>query len=224
MNTSIPQNIRRLRRQAGLTQEQLAEKLFVTRQTISLWELGKAKPDVDTLQAIADCFQTDLMTVLYGSSGRQGERDQLRKRLIWWGIISGGLWMLLSATLEWLDCFQRKTFSLAAGGVYSWLMVWGLPLLAAGSGASLAILLRPVTGKKRNQVWSWCVALVCTFFLAYYGWFWYAVPRHSLIPGLNRAILRLTMDVPWAFLFVGYGIGRKVGVNMIYQICRRITN
>lgn len=38
MNTSIPQNIKRLRQQNGLTQEQLAEKLFVTRQTVSLWD------------------------------------------------------------------------------------------------------------------------------------------------------------------------------------------
>ena len=55
MNTSIPKNIKRLRQQAGLTQEQLAEKLFVTRQTVSLWENGKTQPDIETLERIAAC-------------------------------------------------------------------------------------------------------------------------------------------------------------------------
>ena len=35
MNTSISKNIKRLRQQTGMTQEQMAEKLFVTRQTVS---------------------------------------------------------------------------------------------------------------------------------------------------------------------------------------------
>ena len=50
MNTSIPKNIKRLRQQASLTQDQLAEKLFVTRQTVSLWENGKTQPDIETLE------------------------------------------------------------------------------------------------------------------------------------------------------------------------------
>ena len=48
MNTSISKNIKRLRQQAGLTQEQMAEKLFVTRQTVSLWENSKTQPDIQT--------------------------------------------------------------------------------------------------------------------------------------------------------------------------------
>ena len=54
MGFSIDRNIRRLRKEAGLTQEELAQKLFVTRQTISLWELGKVHPDLETLQKLAE--------------------------------------------------------------------------------------------------------------------------------------------------------------------------
>lgn len=56
MRLSIAKHIRSLRKRAGLTQEELAQRLYVTRQTVSLWELGKTRPDVETLQAIADCL------------------------------------------------------------------------------------------------------------------------------------------------------------------------
>lgn len=70
MNMSIDKNIRHLRKRAGWTQEELAQRLFVTRQTVSLWELGRARPDVETLEKIADCFQVELSQVLYGPEHR----------------------------------------------------------------------------------------------------------------------------------------------------------
>ena len=51
MRLSIAKHIRSLRKRAGLTQEELAQRLYVTRQTVSLWELGKTRPDVETLHA-----------------------------------------------------------------------------------------------------------------------------------------------------------------------------
>ena len=41
-----------LRRKAGLSQEQLAERLEVTRQTISKWETGRSVPDLEKLEAM----------------------------------------------------------------------------------------------------------------------------------------------------------------------------
>lgn len=42
-----------LRERAGLTQQQLAEKLYVTRQAVSRWETGKTAPSVDMLKLLA---------------------------------------------------------------------------------------------------------------------------------------------------------------------------
>ena len=42
----IGKNIRQLRTQQNMTQDELAQKLFVTRQTVSNYETGKSKPDV----------------------------------------------------------------------------------------------------------------------------------------------------------------------------------
>ena len=43
------QNLRRARKAAGLTQQQLADRLHVTRQSVSSWELGRTEPDLQTL-------------------------------------------------------------------------------------------------------------------------------------------------------------------------------
>ena len=55
--------IRELRRERGLTQTQLADKISSTQDTISLWELGKSYPDILNLVKLAKLFEvtTDFM-------------------------------------------------------------------------------------------------------------------------------------------------------------------
>ena len=48
----------KLRKENAWSQEELAEKLNVTRQTISKWELGQTTPDMDNLTKIAELFGT----------------------------------------------------------------------------------------------------------------------------------------------------------------------
>lgn len=52
-----------LRKQKLLSQEQLAEKLNVTRQTVSKWELGQSKPDMDKLTAMSKLFNVNIDTL-----------------------------------------------------------------------------------------------------------------------------------------------------------------
>ena len=54
MNT--PEKIQELRKAQGMTQEQLAEQLNVSRQSVSKWESGQAMPEADKLMAISDLF------------------------------------------------------------------------------------------------------------------------------------------------------------------------
>ncbi len=54
MNTS--EKILELRKAQGMTQEQLAEQLNVSRQSVSKWESGQAMPEADKLMAISDLF------------------------------------------------------------------------------------------------------------------------------------------------------------------------
>lgn len=53
---TLGEKIQKLRKQQGLSQEALAEKVTVTRQTISKWELGQSTPDLDFIAQISDIF------------------------------------------------------------------------------------------------------------------------------------------------------------------------
>ena len=63
---SLGEKIREQRKQAGLSQEQLAEKLNVSRQAITKWETNKGIPDVANLIAISDEFALSLDELIKG--------------------------------------------------------------------------------------------------------------------------------------------------------------
>lgn len=54
------EKLKTLRKQKGMTQEQLAEKLFVTRTAVSKWETDKGLPAIDSLKMIAELFDVTL--------------------------------------------------------------------------------------------------------------------------------------------------------------------
>ena len=53
-----------LRTQKGLSQEELAEKIFVTRQAVSRWENGETIPNIDTLKLLSKLFDVSINTLL----------------------------------------------------------------------------------------------------------------------------------------------------------------
>lgn len=60
-----------LRKQKGLSQEQLGERLGVTRQTISKWELGITTPEMDKLILLSDLFQISIDELVGRNSGSE---------------------------------------------------------------------------------------------------------------------------------------------------------
>lgn len=70
----LNENLAKVRKERGLTQEALSVKLNVVRQTISKWEKGTAVPDADTLCRIADALDVSVSTLL-GYSGHEDKID-----------------------------------------------------------------------------------------------------------------------------------------------------
>ena len=62
VNTSIKD----LRKKKNMTQDELAEKLNVTRQAVSNWENGKTQPDIETLTRLAEVFDVSVERLIYG--------------------------------------------------------------------------------------------------------------------------------------------------------------
>ena len=95
---SVAKHIRKLRLERGLTQEELAERLHVTRQAVSNWERSAAQPDLDTLQAIAAALGVEVTEVIYGAPPPTAVTGAVRRR---W-LITGALAVLGAAVLIYL--------------------------------------------------------------------------------------------------------------------------
>ena len=64
--SEVANSIKKLRQEKQLSQEQLAEQLYVTRQAVSNWENGKTQPDIDTLMQLASVFDVSTERIIYG--------------------------------------------------------------------------------------------------------------------------------------------------------------
>ena len=71
-------NLQFIRAQAGVTQEQLAEQLEVSRQSVSKWESGTSFPEMDTLLRICDLYDVDLDLLLRGNVEESRVSDTAR--------------------------------------------------------------------------------------------------------------------------------------------------
>ena len=65
-NIKVGNLIRKLRKEHGMTQLQLAEKLHISDRTVSKWERGLGSPDVSLITALSQIFEVDLQNLLTG--------------------------------------------------------------------------------------------------------------------------------------------------------------
>uniref|UniRef100_UPI004055EE4A helix-turn-helix domain-containing protein n=1 Tax=Acetatifactor sp. TaxID=1872090 RepID=UPI004055EE4A len=72
----IGNQIVQLRKLSGMTQEQLAEKLDVSRQTISKWETGITTPDLESIAKISRMFQVSLDDLILQEKSDMSEKNE----------------------------------------------------------------------------------------------------------------------------------------------------
>ena len=94
-----------------MTQEQVAAQLNVTRQTISSYESGRTRPDIDTLARLAELYGASLEDILYGQSTMVSRTRWLR--FCQWGTV--GLLAALVLLRSVLMCANNRIFPLADG-------------------------------------------------------------------------------------------------------------
>ena len=161
----LNENIRTIRKAKGLSQEELAVKLNVVRQTVSKWENGLSVPDSDLLIALSEALETPVSTLL-GENVSRPEADDLkmiaqklevinlqlaqkkeaRRKMIHWSCISLAAVILLitavlfvqgSPYLNW-DYSDPETAVLGvAFHSFEWLFVRVAPLLLIAAGAGI---------------------------------------------------------------------------------------
>lgn len=76
------ENIRTIRKEQGLSQEELAERIHVVRQTVSKWEKGLSVPDAELLEALSEALETPVSVLLGENVVLREERTEvLAKKL-----------------------------------------------------------------------------------------------------------------------------------------------
>ena len=157
----LNENIKALRKSKGLSQEELAIKLNVVRQTVSKWEQGLSVPDSDMLIAISQVFETPVSTLL-GETVTEQEADSLktiseklevinlqlsqrketrRKTLRWFfAILCAGIVIILafliasnSAYLNWDYSDPETTVLGVALHAFEWVFIRILPIALIGA-------------------------------------------------------------------------------------------
>ena len=63
---NISKNIKRLRNTQNISQEALAEKLFISRQAVSSWENDRTQPDIEMIGKLAEVFNVSIEELIYG--------------------------------------------------------------------------------------------------------------------------------------------------------------
>ena len=114
----VGKNIRQLRMEQGMSQEDLAKSLFVSRQTVSNYENGKSSPDLDMLVKVAEVLGVDENSLLHG-----GEEVVIDKKKVLYAVLElTGIVLLLiglHVSMEKVEAFRQRYYSSSL----SWLMM-----------------------------------------------------------------------------------------------------
>ena len=137
-----------LRKRSGLTQEELASALYVSRAAVSKWESGRGYPNIDSLKAIAAYFSVTVDDLLSGGEALTIAEEDHRQRAahlrdLVWGALDCGMALLLFLPFfgQAADGVIRPVSLLALTGVQPYLktayvlwvagmVLWGILTLA----------------------------------------------------------------------------------------------
>lgn len=117
-------NLKRLREEAGLTQDELAQRLHIVRQTVSKWERGASVPDADMLARIAALYEVSASSLLDEQSIADAELEYIATQTA-----------LLNERLNHQEERRRKIIryiciasGLLVAIVFTFLMIRGMPV------------------------------------------------------------------------------------------------
>lgn len=171
----IGKNIRFLRQQRNWSQDQLAESLHVTRQTVSNYETGRSRPDVEMLTTLAAALDADVKEILYTPADREVHIRRLR-RLAVSAVVTALLGILEAAGRAWGQQLMQESYIVSV----SYLVVFLVhPLFYLLLGWTLArgclTLLRADPPTRRWAVWTRraILAIIVVWIIAMAPWFCY---------------------------------------------------
>jgi len=182
----ISKNISAARKAKNLTQDELAARLFVTRQTVSNYETGKSRPDIDMLMSIAAALDTDINTLLYG---KQKDPKTKAPRSLWIGLgVTVLLGLLLLFFFEPAKRLMRTEYIVAPAYIFQLLF---LPLFYIFLGWTSMFGVGLISGAKPlDRAWvRWLRRIIYIALL-----FYFVIMLPDIIHSLKTVLVDLHLD------------------------------
>lgn len=112
---NIAQRIQRLRKESGLSQEQLANEIGVSRQAVSKWESEQSVPDLDKIIALSEYFNVTTDYILKGKNSKtESDKNATASKILYIASVFFIIIGLLSACGAW---FEEQLAEDIAGGM-----------------------------------------------------------------------------------------------------------
>lgn len=154
------EKLQRLRKQENLTQEQLAEKLHVSRTAVSKWEGGKGYPSIDSLKAVSELFavsidellSSDELITLARSEGRQSRG---RVRNLAFGLIDltvAGFIVLPLFSVKQGERFLSVPLTAYSSSLWIITLTYGFVLLQPAMGAMELMVQHSESGEGQRRM------------------------------------------------------------------------
>ena len=123
----LGKQIKKHRQEVQLSQEELAERVYVSRQTISNWENDKSYPDVNSLVLLSETFQISLDNLIKGDI--EVMKDVIQKEEIEKMNRYGGIYtmMLIASAVSAVPLFML----LGVWALIPWGIIWGISMYFA---------------------------------------------------------------------------------------------
>lgn len=171
------EKLQELRKSKGLTQEELAEALYVSRTAVSKWESGRGYPSIDSLKEISSYFSVSIDELLSGEKLLSIAERENKSNIQNLCDMLIGILDLLSVTLIVLPLypnpidgyiFSVNLFSYTETTSFNRFVYWGLftTLMAAGIAKILLTRLKIVKGRKLLTAGSMGLSILAVLFLA----------------------------------------------------------
>ena len=161
------EKLKALRTERGLTQEQLAARLYVSRTAVSKWETGGGSPNLDSLQAVARLFDVSVDDLLSTDDLIVLARDERRSTARSSGMLSVGLLDVLAVVFAFIPLYGvddgsfvrmanladygasvdfGASFAVMAAAVVSLMFVGAVEILLAAAGSRRAARIVALVG------------------------------------------------------------------------------
>ena len=104
----VGSQIREMRKSLSLSQDALAERIYVSRQTISSWENGKTYPDLQSLLLLSNAFDVTVDALIKGDVETMEKKvADARKEMTKRALVTTGMFLLLMAAVTWFAWQQE---------------------------------------------------------------------------------------------------------------------